>query len=120
MPLTVTNQGTAPLKVLSAVADKPQFTVTPAQLSVPPGKTATLTLKYTPSSDAKETALLRITSDDPIEPTRIGYLVGNQPGLGVGRPLPETKVNLVDGGQWSSTSPEAKGKVTLLAYFATF
>ena len=120
VPLTVTNQGTAPLKVLSALVDTPQFTVTPSQVSVPPGKTATLTLRYTASSGAKETALLRITSDDPIEPTRVGYLVGNQPGLGVGRPLPETKVNLVDGGQWSSTSPEAKGKVTLLAYFATF
>jgi hypothetical protein len=120
VPLTVTNQGTAALTVLSASADKPQFTVTPSQIRIPAGKTATLTLKYTAASAEKETALLRIKSDDPIEPDRVGYLVGNQPGLGIGRALPETKVNLVDGGQWSSTSTEAKGKVTLLAYFATF
>ena len=31
----------------------------------------------------------------------------------------ESMINLVDGGQWSS-SKEAKGQVTLLAYFATF
>ncbi len=118
MPLTLTNQGTAPLTVTGVSADKPQFTATPSRIRILPGKTATLTLKYTASKTDKETSLLRITSDDPLEPNRVGYLVGNQPGLGVGRPLPETTINLVDGGHWSSK--EAKGQVTLLAYFATF
>jgi hypothetical protein len=118
-PLLVTNQGTAPLTITNASTDKPQFTVTPSQIRVPPGKSATLTLTYTASTTEKETSLLRITSDDPDEPGRVGYLVGNQPGLGVGRKLPETTVNLVDGGQWTS-SKEMRGQVTLLAYFATF
>jgi len=119
VPLTVTNQGTAPLTVTGASTDKPQFTVTPSQARILPGKTATLTLKYTASTTEKETSLLHITSDDPVEPSRVGYLVGNQPGLGVGRKLPETTINLVDGGQWAS-SKEMPGQVTLLAYFATF
>jgi hypothetical protein len=119
VPLTLTNQGTAPLAVTAVSTDKPQFTVTPSQARIPPGRTATLTLKYTASTTEKETSLLHIKSDDPAEPSRVGYLVGNQPGLGVGRKLPETTINLVDGGQWSS-SKEAKGQVTLLAYFATF
>ena len=116
--MTLTNQGTAPLTVTGVATDKPQFTATPSQARILPGKTATLTLKYTPSTTEKETGLLHIKSDDPAEPSRVGYLVGNQPGLGVGGSCPETTIKLVDGGQWSST--EAKGQVTLLAYFATF
>jgi hypothetical protein len=119
VPLTLTNQGTAPLTVTGVSTDKAQFSATPSQARILPGKTATLTLKYTPSTTEKETSLLHIKSDDPAEPSRVGYLVGNQPGLGVGRKLPETTINLVDGGQWTSTK-EAKGQVTLLAYFATF
>jgi hypothetical protein len=119
VPLTLTNQGTAPLTVTGVSSDKPQFTATPSQARILPGKTSTLTLTYTASTTEKETSLLHIKSDDPAEPSRAGYLVGNQPGLGVGRKLPETTINLVDGGQWSSTK-EAKGQVTLLAYFATF
>lgn len=119
VPLVLTNQGTAPLTVSSVLTDKPQFTVTPSQARILPGNTATVTLTYTASTTEKETALLHVKSDDPLEPSRAGYLVGNQPGLGVGRQLPETTINLVDGGQWSS-SKEAKGQVTLLAYFATF
>ena len=117
--MTLTNQGTAPLTVTGVSTDKPQFTATPSQARILPGKTATLTLTYTASTTEKETSLLHIKSDDPAEPSRVGYLVGNQPGLGVGRKLPETTINLVDGGQWCR-SKEAKGQVTLLAYFATF
>ena len=77
-----------------------------------------MSITYTASGTQKETAFLQISSDDPDNRNRTGYLVGNQPGLGVGKPLPETTLALVDGGQWSSS--EAKGQVTLLAYFATF
>jgi hypothetical protein len=98
--------------------DNPAFAVEPRQLRVQPGQTATLSISYSASKAEKETALLHFSSNDPDSPARRGYLVANQPGLGVGKPLPETTVALVEGGQWSSS--EAKGQVMLLAYFATF
>ena len=116
--LDVTNQGTAPLNVFNIATDNPQFTVEPRQAQIPAGGKASLAVTYTATATAKTTAFLQVESDDPDNAKRVGYLVGNQPGLGVGKPLPETTVALVDGGQWSSS--EAKGQVTLLAYFATF
>jgi hypothetical protein len=118
VPLGVRNQGAAPLTLLNVSTDNPAFTVEPRQLRVQPGETATLLVSYSAPKAEKETAFLNFSSDDPDNPTRRGYLVANQPGLGVGKPLPETTVALVEGGQWSSS--EAKGQVTLLAYFATF
>ena len=81
---------------------------------------ATLMLTYQASVMEKENLILYLRSDDPAQPLRKAYLVGNQGGLGVGVPLPETVVALVDGDEWSSTSPENTGKVQMLAYFATF
>jgi hypothetical protein len=79
-----------------------------------------VTVTFTAPSTDKTNAILYFLSDDPNQPLRKGYLVGNQGGLGVGVPLPETTVALTDGGEWSSTSPENTGKVQMLAYFATF
>jgi hypothetical protein len=118
VPVKVTNQGTAPLTVFNVATDNPRFTVTPTEARIEPGEATTLSVTYKAASAEKDSALLLIRSDDPDNAVRAGYLVGNQSGLGVGKPLPDTTVNLVDGGQWSSS--EAKGKVTLLAYFATF
>ena len=118
VPLQVVNQGTAPLTVSEVSTDSPLFTVEPRRLQLEPGEAATLSVTYTAAAPRQEAATLRITSDDPDHPLRTGYLVGNQPGLGVGKPLPETTLTLVDGGEWSSS--EAKGQVILLAYFATF
>jgi len=118
VPVRVTNQGTAPLTVFDAATSNPHFTVTPAEARIGPGEATTLSVTYKAASAEKESGILLIRSDDADNAIRAGYLVANQSGLGVGKPLPDTTVNLVDGGQWSSS--EAKGKVTLLAYFATF
>jgi peroxiredoxin len=77
-----------------------------------------LEVTYKASSEDKETAILNIWSDDPLQPVRTGFLSGNQPGVGVGKPLPETKALLLDGSDWSSST--TAGKVLLLGYFATF
>ena len=118
VPLAVRNQGTAPLTIFDAAIDQPSFTVEPRALRVPPGETATFTLSFEPKAADKATALLRVSTDDPDNPTREGYLVANQPGLGVGKRFPEASVALVDGGRWTSTALE--GHVALVAYFATF
>lgn len=118
LELPVTNQGTAPLTLYDNWADSTAFTVSPPELRVEPGETRTLTLAYTATTSTKETASLFLRSDDPQQPVRQAFLVGNQPGLGVGQPLPELELTLVDGSSFSST--ELQGKVSLLAYFATF
>lgn len=118
--LVLRNEGTAPLNLFHAWASNEAFTVSPRQVTIAEQSSATLTLTYTARATTKENAILYLLSDDPAQPLRKGYMVGNQGGLGVGVPLPETVVALTDGGEWSSTSPENTGKVQLLAYFATF
>jgi len=118
IPLEVTNQGTAPLTLLDASAENAAFLVEPREVRIAPGASASLSLTYTAPDAGTATSLLHLRSDDPVSPVRTGYLVANRDGAGVGKPLPETRVALVDGGQWSSE--EARGQVTLLAYFATF
>lgn len=117
-PLEVTNQGTAPLTLLNNWVAGSAYAVTPRQARVEPGETEILTITYTPTTDALETGYLQILSDDPVAPLRTAYLVGNQPGLGVGMTLPETDAVLLDGEPWSSS--QTQGNVVLLAYFATF
>lgn len=117
IPVAVRNQGTAPLTVVDASTSQPSFTIEPRQMRIAPGGTATVEVRYA-GTGGHESAIITLESDDPAEPVRSGFLTANQPGLGVGKPLPEVTVNLVDGGEWSSTDSE--GEVMLLAYFATF
>ncbi len=144
VPLQITNQGTAPLNLYHNWTEGQAFQVEPKQVRVPPGQKTTLQITYTPggaaaASDqegagaaegtaegsgaaaeamAPEWSNLHIRSDDPDFPVRTAYLTANRPGLGVGRPLPETRMTLLEGGEWSSS--EAAGNVLVLAYFATF
>ncbi len=118
IPFPVTNQGTAPLRIFSAGTVGGAFTVTPRDATIAPGATTRLSLTYRAASTSREDGYLRIVSDDPASPLRTAFLVGNQPGLGMDMPLPETKGILLDGTPWSSS--EAKGQVMLLNYFATF
>lgn len=116
--LTVANDGTAPLTLYDNWIDNEAFSVSPSQVQIEPGESTVLTLTYTATSDSVETATLQMRSDDPLQPIRSGYLVGNQPGLGVGQPLPEIALTLLDGSSYS-TAP-VTGSVMMLAYFATF
>ncbi len=118
VPLAVRNQGTAPLTLVDAAVDNPAFNVEPRRMRVEPGQTGMFSLGFAATTTEQATGLLQFSTDDPDNPTRRGYLVANQPGLGVGKPLPETTAALVEGGRWSSTA--LKGHVALLAYFATF
>ena len=118
LPFEITNEGTAPLTLLNNWVAGEAFTVTPQQLRVAPGETATLSLTYSPTMTEMEVGYLQILSDDPQATLRTAYLVGNQPGLGVGATLPDTTAVLLDGSTWYSS--QTQDKVLLLAYFATF
>lgn len=116
--IEVVNQGTAPLTITDSWVDSGPYTVTPRQMLLDPGESGYLTVEYTPTLTTTEPGYLQIASDDPAQPIRTAYLVGNQPGASVGIPLPFTQAVQLDGNEWDSSQVE--GKVTLLAYFATF
>jgi hypothetical protein len=117
LPFEVANQGTAPLTLVNNWVAGP-YTVEPRQLRLEPGESSQLSITFHPTSDEMQAGYLQILSDDPQAPLRTAYLVGNQPGLGVGQPLPETQATLLDGEYWSSS--QVQDKVLLLGYFATF
>lgn len=117
VPFEVTNQGTAPLTMVNNWASGP-FEVSPRQMRLAPGESGTLSIAFHPTSEEMAVGYLQILSDDPSAPLRTAYLVGNQPGLGVGQPLPDTSAVLLDGSNWYSSQVE--DKVLLLGYFATF
>lgn len=117
MPFAVTNQGTEPLTLIHNTVVGP-FSVQPRQLRIPPGETGEVYVTFKPTSTASQHGYLKILSDDPAEPLRTAYLVGNLPGLAVGQALPETYATLTDGTEWYSS--QTAGKVLMLSYFATF
>ena len=116
--LTIKNDGTAPLTLFDNWTDTAAFTVSPPQVEIAPGESAALTITYTATSSSIETGGLQIWSDDPQQPVRTGYMVGNRPGLGVGHALPDTVVTLFDDSTLSTA--DLTGNVMVLAYFATF
>jgi len=132
--LEVHNDGNEDLTLYNNWVDNPAFTVTPWQVRIPPGESTTLTLQFTASIAAtvdtadtaakptpvEEHGFLHIQTDDPTQPERIAYLVGNMTALSVGDKFPEDMAGtLVDGNEWSYTA-NASGNVLLFAYFATY
>lgn len=118
MPFELHNQGTAPLTIIDATVHGAGFDVQPTGGRIEPGERLTLEIGFTADGTERAEGYLQVLSDDPDEPLRTAFVVGNQPGLGVGMPLPETDAVLLDGRAWSSS--EAAGQVVLLNYFATF
>jgi peroxiredoxin len=118
IPLSLMNQGTAPLELSKVSTSSDAFRVTAPVTTILPGNSTELSLTYTPARSDIETGYLLIESNDPETPLRKAFVVGNRPGLGVGSILPETTAVLLDGTSWSSA--QANGKVLLLTYFATF
>jgi hypothetical protein len=118
--LVVRNEGSAPMTIVQMAASNSAFAIKPRQLRLQPREATRVTLTYTATGAGKENSILSLVSDDPAQPLRKAFLVGNLGGLGVGVPLPETVVALTDGGEWSSEAQENKGKVQMLGYFATF
>src|SRR5207244_1585978 len=111
--IDVSNQSTSvPLTVYDIQADGGPFSVAPKAFKIAPASSATLSVTFKPRTTSTEIGLVKFSSDDPSERSRVLRLRGNRPGAGVGKPLPETRVQLLDGSEWS---PEQnKGKVILL------
>ncbi|MEZ4238898.1 MAG: DUF1573 domain-containing protein, partial [Myxococcota bacterium] len=117
--VTARNEGTADLTLYDVWTTSPAFTVSPTEARIAPGDAAVFTLTYTATTTEEEHAIVNFQSDDPNQPLRKGYVVGNPVGIGVGDPFPYTEATNVETlAQW--TSDDLGGQVTLLAYFATF
>ena len=67
--LGITNAGEAELRVTSlSVEGNASFSVTPAQLTLAPGETRDIVIRFTPLSRGDKRGRLIISSDDPLEP----------------------------------------------------
>ena len=116
--LHIKNEGTAALIISSLQTSGDGFAVLDGSHSVEPGRALSIDVSFQPSSSAQATGELVVQSNDPDEQEARFALIGNQTGLAVGDVAPDVSLALVDGGQWRLS--EQRGKVVVLAYFATF
>lgn len=112
------NLGDAPLRIFDVGGTNPEFEVDPTCLEVPPGESRAVEVTYTPSDLAQGADTLVFLTDDPDETLFTLDVIGNVMGADVGDPFPEFELFDLDGGLWNNQALE--GKVTILAYFATF
>lgn len=124
------NDGTAPLTVYDIWSSNPAFVPNKTEALLMPGEKTTVDVTFTATIgidfidpydpyEGQEDTILTVMSDDPSQPLREGYFVGNGAGLGVGDAFPETTATLTDDSEWSFTT-DALGSVTLVIYFATY
>jgi hypothetical protein len=94
LPLTVSNTGTASLNISSLTAGTPFSVVSPATpVTVNAGGSATVTVKFAPSSAGSTAGTLAIASNDPSKPTL------NVPLTGTGVAAGSSTITLqIDGG----------------------
>ena len=120
VPLTLTNQGTAPLTVTGVSSDKPQFTATPSQARILPGKTATLTLTVHGLDDGEGDGV-SCTSSPTIRPSRAAPAISSATSRVSASAASCRRRRSTS---WTAASGvlqrRRRGKSTLLAYFATF
>jgi len=100
----ISNNGTDLLEVGSITSDLPEFSASPATLSLAPGQLAVVTVSFTPSSAATFAGTLSIASNDPDTPL-IGIPLS---GDGAERPVisvdpPAIDITLLQGEQANRT-----------------
>ncbi|MBL4633314.1 MAG: hypothetical protein JKY56_05555 [Kofleriaceae bacterium] len=115
--LIVGNQGTAPLVAWQLQLPSP-FSLDKSAAVIAPGEVEVFEVLLEPSEDVELRKELQIWSDDPDDKPLVLPLTANRPGFVVGDKPPDVIAALLDGGTWNLS--EQKGKVVLLAYFATF
>lgn len=82
LALEVANQGATTLEIGSVTTDHPDFTVSAPRLTLPPGQSERLRVRFAPSSAGARAARLLVSSNDPDEP-RVSL-----PLAGAGAPPP--------------------------------
>lgn len=119
--LTIENPGNATLQISKLDITGQGMSVQPSSLEVPPGRSSVVQVTYDsppgPGPVPLE-ATLTLHSNDPDESVQTIAVRANTGLLTMGKPAPEVEVALFGGGDWKLS--EQRGKVVLLAYFATF
>lgn len=126
--IEIRNDGNAPLTVFDLWTTNGAFTVSTDELYIEPNQTGTVTVTFTATIGAgtttgglqtgQEEGFLQVWSDDPSQPIREAYLVGNPTGISVGDTY-YNSATLLDGTPWDFET-DYLGSVTMVAYFATF
>ncbi|MEM6295660.1 MAG: hypothetical protein AAGA54_30585 [Myxococcota bacterium] len=115
--LVVRNEGDEPLTVTDIVSAD-DVSVNETCFTVPPGGSTAVEVAFVSSSPEALQSAVRVCSDDPDEPQTEVTLSANIPGVDVGDPVPTFALQDLQGNTWGTA--DLQGKVTVLAYFATF
>ena len=115
--LVIRNEGVTPLTVTDIVSAD-DVSVNETCFTVPPGGSTAVEVAFTASSTATLQSAVKVCSDDPDEPEALVSLSANVSGVDVGDPVPTFALQDLEGNTWGSA--DLQGKVTVLAYFATF
>jgi len=116
--LIVENDGVETLEVTSIVGTD-DFVPLSSSLSIPPGGTDFVEVRFRPQTGGPLTSDLTLTTNDPDEANLTFPVTGNQPGLHVGDKVPDWTWIDLQSSQGISTGQLA-GNVIVLSYFATF
>jgi peroxiredoxin len=112
------NVGTEPLEICAITPLLDGLTVDTSSATVQPQAALTFEASWTASSTDPVEGSIAIASDDPDQPVVHVPVRGNDPGIGVGDPMPA--FFHVDHDGRSRAHTELEGKVAVLAYFATW
>ena len=116
--LVLGNNGNRPVQISNITTDSPSMTINTPQLTIEPGEAEAIEITFTPTGAAEVFATLSIDSDDLDEDPFNLRVSGNITGIDVGDPLPTFSLVDTEGMTWSNAN--LAGKVSVLAYFATF
>jgi hypothetical protein len=72
--ITLTNTGNDTVMVVSILSGNPAFTVRPSALTIPPGGSATDTIRFTPAAAGKDSGYVVITSNASSSPDTLKVL----------------------------------------------
>ncbi|HEX2454757.1 MAG TPA: choice-of-anchor D domain-containing protein [Vicinamibacterales bacterium] len=82
LPLFIHNNGTCPLIVTNVVSSSPEFQtaqVLAFPLTVAPGTSVEIPIRFQPTTDGNKTATITITSNDPVSPAKTVQVKGTTP-----------------------------------------
>ncbi len=80
--VTIANTGQCPLKITNIASSSPEFQIAQVlsyPLSVAPGGSIQIPIRYAPASPSAKTATITVTSDDPASPSKVVNLKATTP-----------------------------------------
>lgn len=82
LPLTINNSGSCPLTITAITSSSPEFEIAQVldfPLSVGPGSSLAVPIRFNPTSDGAKSATITIASNDPDSPSKAVAVTGTAP-----------------------------------------